>query len=668
LIVKNLGIGLYTGYCDYFIMTKLIAVASILFLVLMSFGLVSAIPLISVSRNASAGTDISFTGATNSWSNPGNIQTSNDVYAKATLDSSAEITDYLRANNFGFNINSSATIRGIEVRVERHQNCTSGSCTSNVSDNRVRMLKNWAAVTTDRSSTAIWPSADEVITYGDSTDLWGTTWTVGDINNISTGFVLSVKHTAGGEKSIYVDQISMTVYYTLPDTTAPVLNLPSDITAEATSSSGAIVSYVANATDDTDGAIAANCAPVSGSNFSIGNTTVTCSATDSSGNTATGSFTITVQDTTGPSIIGTPLDMIINATDSSGATVTYTDPTANDLVDGSAIVSCNPTSGSTFPFGTTTVTCSANDSTGNTDSTSFTVTVSDTTAPVITLLGTDPISIEVGSVYVDAGANASDDIDGDLTSNITTVNPVDTSVLGTYTVTYDVTDSNGNSATQMTRTVNVVDTTAPIITLIGGNVQLTVGDAYADDGATAEDNYDGNLTANVSVINNVDSSVAGVYIVEYYVSDSSGNSANINRTVEVVNPPAPVAAGGGGGGSCTSQWNCSAWSACVAGTQTRTCKLINSYCFAAAKPAETQVCTIPVATGGNENNAPAGGENNTIPAANNPTTPGGLSGITGAVIGTLGTGGSIFVIIFILLAGGSALYLTIRRKRRLNFN
>ena len=70
-------------------------------------------------------------------------------------------------------------------------------------------------------------------------------------------------------------------------------------------------------------------------------------------------------------------------------------------------------------------------------------------------------------MYVDAGATALDNLDGDITGSIVTVNPVDTGVLGPYTVTYNVDDSSGNSAAQVTRVVNVVDTTIPVITLVG---------------------------------------------------------------------------------------------------------------------------------------------------------------------------------------------------------
>src|SRR5207249_9406554 len=92
-----------------------------------------------------------------------------------------------------------------------------------------------------------------------------------------------------------------------------------------------------------------------------------------------------------------------------------------------------------------------------------TVNVGDTTPPVITLRGSTSVSVEIGSTYTDAGATASDNVDGNITSKIVTFNPVNTSLVGTYTVTYNVSDTAGNAATQVTRTVNVVHTGAPII-------------------------------------------------------------------------------------------------------------------------------------------------------------------------------------------------------------
>ena len=79
----------------------------------------------------------------------------------------------------------------------------------------------------------------------------------------------------------------------------------------------------------------------------------------------------------------------------------------------------------------------------------------DTVAPVITIRGNDPVSIESGLAYSDSGATAEDNIDGDISAQVRVTNPVNTAVVGTYTVSYDVTDFAGNAATTVTRTVNV---------------------------------------------------------------------------------------------------------------------------------------------------------------------------------------------------------------------
>lgn len=79
----------------------------------------------------------------------------------------------------------------------------------------------------------------------------------------------------------------------------------------------------------------------------------------------------------------------------------------------------------------------------------------DTTKPVITLTGLSTVNVEFGSSYVDAGATASDNIDGDITVSITPTSTVDDSVSGTYTVTYNVIDASGNAAVAIVRTVNI---------------------------------------------------------------------------------------------------------------------------------------------------------------------------------------------------------------------
>jgi hypothetical protein len=77
------------------------------------------------------------------------------------------------------------------------------------------------------------------------------------------------------------------------------------------------------------------------------------------------------------------------------------------------------------------------------------------TPPTITLLGSASVTLTVGDAYTDAGATATDSLDGDLTAKIVTDNPVNVAQVGTYTVTYNVKDSSGNAATPVTRSVRV---------------------------------------------------------------------------------------------------------------------------------------------------------------------------------------------------------------------
>ena len=157
----------------------------------------------------------------------------------------------------------------------------------------------------------------------------------------------------------------------------------------------------------------------------------------------------------------------------------------------------------------------------------------DTVKPVLTLKGDTNVTLTVGDTYIDEGATATDNKDGNITANISVDNPVDTATAGTYIITYTVSDEAGNEATE-TRTVTVElpeDTTAPVITLNGGDVTLAVGDTYIDEGATATDDRDGNVTVDIN--STVDTTHAGIYTITYTATDSAGNSATATRTVTV---------------------------------------------------------------------------------------------------------------------------------------
>ncbi len=254
--------------------------------------------------------------------------------------------------------------------------------------------------------------------------------------------------------------------FNILDGEAPVIASHTDVPAEATSAAGAVVNYTSpTASDNVDANVTVSCLPASGSTFVIGSTDVACNAQDSAGNNATTThFNVIVSDTTAP-VIAAHTDITAEATSGAGAAVTYTSPATSDAVDGAGVATCLPASSSTFAFGDTTVNCNATDTAGNpATATSFKVTVKDTTIPVITRLGVSPVTVEVGNPYSDSGATASDNIDGNITGSINTTNPVNTSVIATYTVRYNVTDAHGNPAAEVTRTVNVVDHPAPVIT------------------------------------------------------------------------------------------------------------------------------------------------------------------------------------------------------------
>jgi len=166
------------------------------------------------------------------------------------------------------------------------------------------------------------------------------------------------------------------------------------------------------------------------------------------------------------------------------------------------------------------------------------VNVRDTQIPVITLVGSSSVSVEYGSSYTDAGATATDNVDGNLTSSITVTGSVNTSALGSYVLTFRVSDLSGNNATQVNRTVNVVDTTIPVISLLGSNpLNISFGGSYSEFGATATDAAWGNLTSSIVIVNSsVNTTRIGSYNVTYNVMDGSGNNATqVIRTVNVVN-------------------------------------------------------------------------------------------------------------------------------------
>ena len=342
---------------------------------------------------------------------------------------------------------------------------------------------------------------------------------------------------------------SFTITVTLVDTTPPVVTVPANITQEATSSGGAVVTFPpATASDNIDGAITPTCSPASGTTFPLGPTTVTCTATDQHNNTGTGTFKITIRDTTDP-VVHVPDHITAEAASADGAAVSFS-ASADDAIDGSLSTSCTPASNSTFPLGTTTVTCTATDRSGNKGSATFQVTVGDTTGPSVTV----PANLTreangPGGALVIFTASASDGVDGPLTPAAITCLPASGSTfpLGKTTVTCSASDSHGNSG-HSSFVVTVVDTTAPrlnvpkAITLSSPNPLPASNSKVAAflGSANATDLVDGT----VSVTNDAPGSFPlGTTTVTFTATDKAGNktvaSSSVTVTVAAVPPPPP---------------------------------------------------------------------------------------------------------------------------------
>ncbi len=255
---------------------------------------------------------------------------------------------------------------------------------------------------------------------------------------------------------------------------------------------------------------------------------------------ANGYFTVAERDTIPPVITLVGGDMVIecgggyadpgySATDNSDG-----DITANVVVSGAAV---NPN-----VRGTYVVRYNVSDTAGNAAvERTRTVTVVDTTNPVITLLGSNPAFAECSVPYNDAGATASDTCAGDLSSAILVSGlPINTSATGSHTVTYNVTDPAGNVATPVTRSVNVVDTTPPVLTVYGGDMLLECGvDTFTDPGADAVDACVGPVPVMVGGAV-VDVNNTGVYVITYNATDGVNPAPQQTRTVTVSDTRGPV--------------------------------------------------------------------------------------------------------------------------------
>ncbi|PWU11637.1 MAG: hypothetical protein C5B50_23020 [Verrucomicrobia bacterium] len=231
---------------------------------------------------------------------------------------------------------------------------------------------------------------------------------------------------------------------------------------------------------------------------------------------------------------------VVTVLGSTNATVechtTFVDPGAT-ATDNCAIISAT-TNGSVNAnaVGTYMLSYVAIDSGGISATNTRTVRVVDTTPPVVTLNGSATITNECHSSFADPGATANDACAG--ARPVTTFGSVNVNAVGAYTLSYVATDLSGNSATN-TRTVQVVDTTPPVITVLGANpLTVLLNSTFTDPGATASDTCAGSRP--VTTNGTVDVTTIGSYTIMYVASDLSGNFATNSRMVNVTTNQAPI--------------------------------------------------------------------------------------------------------------------------------
>ncbi|MFB5610368.1 MAG: HYR domain-containing protein [Nitrosopumilaceae archaeon] len=348
-------------------------------------------------------------------------------------------------------------------------------------------------------------------------------------NNAPQTFLLGNTTVTWTATDLHGNENSANQTVSVVDTTAPTITSPPNVIFEAVDPSANQVTIgVANATDNVGIASVSNDAP---SSFSLGETVVTWTVTDTAGNIASAMQTISVVDTTEPTII--PGDVIsVEATSETQNVVELTAPITEDAV---GVISLENDAPALFPVGDTIVTWNATDAAGNSAILEQTISVVDTTAPKLTPPPTKTIEAtgENGNV-VDYGTATYSDAVG-----VTSINndAPETFPFGLTSITWTAKDAAGNTASKIQQ-IFIVDTTPPSITPLTdviveaqslNNNTIALTQAQATD-AVAIDTITNDAPSLFSL---------GETIVTWIATDTSGNSANTTQVVTVVDTTSP---------------------------------------------------------------------------------------------------------------------------------
>ncbi|PKV51824.1 gliding motility-associated-like protein [Aquimarina sp. MAR_2010_214] len=409
------------------------------------------------------------------------------------------------------------------------------------------------SITTQPSDSTICPSANTtftVVTSNADTYQWqlfnGSTWddlTDTGIHSTTTTATLNITNALIADNgnqyrvvvssSTYVctSETSISVTLTVEDTTNPTITCPATVNVNVDAGL-CTASSVALGTPTTGD----NCAVASTTNnaptiFPLGNTTVTWTVTDSSGNTATCTQTVTVTDNIDPTITcPATVNVNVDAGLCTASSVALGTPTTGDNC---AVASTTNDAPTIFPLGDTTVTWTVTDSSGNTTTCTQTVTVTDNIDPTITCPATVNVNVDAGLCTASSVALGTPTT-GDNCAVASTTNDAPTIFpLGNTTVTWTVTDSSGNTAT-CTQTVTVTDNIDPTITCPATvNVNVDAGLCTASSVALGTPTT-GDNCAVASTTNDAPTIFPlGDTTVTWTVTDSSGNTATCTQTVTV---------------------------------------------------------------------------------------------------------------------------------------
>jgi hypothetical protein len=282
---------------------------------------------------------------------------------------------------YGLEINTSdVTDGGTDADLTFTLNGCRGSATITVNSGDIRLFYSTGRMEKGNTDWVTIPSKDlgrlTSITVSNDNSGGNTGWHLKDIRVSSArylgpNFENAHQYTATYNDWLYGNkQITLPLTPNFPDP-LPTIECPAPITvANDPGKCGAVVTF----TPKVDGFcpdVSAVCSPASGSEFSVGQTVVTCFAKSAAGpQSAPCSFTVTVQDKEQPTIT-CPAPMVVNATNPAGASVSY-NPATSDNCPG-ATLQCTPVSGSVFAIGDTMVQCTVTDASGNQATCSFNV-------------------------------------------------------------------------------------------------------------------------------------------------------------------------------------------------------------------------------------------------------------------------------------------------------